>query len=336
MRSIIVTGAAGFIGFHVAKALCNMGFEVVGFDNLNDYYDPSLKHARLNELKDFGKFTFVKGDLTDQVALDRLFEDFQPYRIVHLAAQAGVRYSLTNPSVYVESNVAGFLNVLEGCRRYKIEHLVYASTSSVYGTNRKLPFSVEDNVDHPVSLYAATKKSNELMAHCYSHLFRIPTTGLRFFTVYGPWGRPDMALFIFAKAIVEKKPIQLFNQGHMKRDFTYIDDIVQGLTKVLQDPASPDPSWNGLDNRPDRSNAPYRIHNIGNHRCVDLLYVVELLEKELGMPALKTFLPMQAGDVEATFADIDSLKNQVGYEPKTSIEEGIKSFVQWFKTYYMI
>jgi UDP-glucuronate 4-epimerase len=330
---ILVTGAAGFIGYHTSRKLLEMGHRVVGYDNINSYYDPALKMARLRELEAYPQFQFVKADLADSDSLKAVFQEFDPRRVVNLAAQAGVRYSLINPKAYIDSNVVGFLNILENCRNHKIEHLVYASTSSVYGSNRKLPFSVHDNVDHPISLYAATKKSNELMAHTYSHLFRLPTTGLRFFTVYGPWGRPDMALYIFAKAILEGRPIDVFNHGKMRRDFTYVDDIVQGISKVLFNTATPDPEWNGMTNDPATSDAPYRVYNIGNNESVELLYAISLLEKELGKSAQKNFLPIQAGDVEATFADIDAIRDAVGYTPSTSIEKGIGNFVSWFKDY---
>ncbi len=331
-KPILVTGAAGFIGFHETMHLLEIGQSVVGFDNVNDYYDQNLKYGRLKILGQHPNFKFIKGDLADKDAISRLFSDVKPEYVVNLAAQAGVRYSLQNPSAYIDSNITGFLNILEACRHNEVKHLVYASTSSVYGANKRLPFSVEDNVDHPVSLYAATKKGNELMAHSYSHLFGLPTTGLRFFTVYGPWGRPDMALYIFAKAMMEGKPIDVFNHGKMRRDFTYVDDIVQGVTKVLFQPAAPKPDWDGVD--PSTSPAPYRVYNIGNHRSVELLYAIELLEKELGMKAHKNLMPIQPGDVEATFADIDALKKAVGYEPTTSIEVGIRRFVDWFKSFY--
>ncbi len=333
-KPILVTGAAGFIGFHVSQALLAEGHEVVGLDNINDYYDTKLKYARLEILGSNKGFTFLKGELSEAKVVNDLFEQHKFEYVVSLAAQAGVRYSLQNPRAYIDSNITGFLNILEACRHNKIKHLVYASTSSVYGSNRKLPFAVEDNVDHPISLYAATKKSNELMAHSYSHLFRLPTTGLRFFTVYGPWGRPDMAMFLFAKAIFEKRPIDVFNNGKMRRDFTYIDDIVQGITKSLFNVATADESWNAMDPNPATSNAPYRIYNIGNHQSVELLNAIELLEKELGLKAQRNMMPMQAGDVEATFADIEALRAAVGYEPTTPIEVGIKKFVAWFKSYH--
>lgn len=332
-KTVLVTGAAGFIGSHVSEKLLSIGHTVVGFDNLNDYYDVNLKKNRLDRLKS-QDFHFEKGELSDAKSVNSIFEKYQPTLVVNLAAQAGVRYSLVNPKAYIDSNVTGFLNILESCRHNKIEHLVYASTSSVYGANKKQPFATSDNVDHPVSLYAATKKSNELMAHSYSHLFRLPTTGLRFFTVYGPWGRPDMALFLFTKAILEGKPIDLFNNGKMKRDFTFIDDIVQGVVKVLFKTAEVDPDWNGLADKPATSSAPYRIYNIGNNQSVDLLYAISLLEKELGIEAKRNYMPMQAGDVEATCADIDEIAKAVGYVPSTSIEAGIKKFVEWYRRQY--
>ena len=333
-KPVLVTGAAGFIGFHESMHLLETGHSVVGYDNVNDYYDIRLKQERLKLLEKHPRFHFVKGDLADKAAVTKVFEDHRPDYVINLAAQAGVRYSLKNPSAYVDSNITGFLNILEACRHFEVKHLVYASTSSVYGSNKKLPFSVQDSVDHPVSLYAATKKGNELMAHAYSHLFRIPTTGLRFFTVYGPWGRPDMALFIFAKAMMERKPIDVFNYGKMRRDFTYVDDIVQGVTKVLFHPAEANPAWTGGD--PATSTAPYRVYNIGNHRSVELLYAIELLEKELGLKAEKNLMPIQPGDVEATFADIDAIRRDVGFEPSTSIELGVHKFVEWFKSYHSL
>jgi UDP-glucuronate 4-epimerase len=333
VQPILLTGAAGFIGFHVTKALLESGLEVVGYDNLNDYYDVALKLERLRLLQQNARFHFVKADLIDKEALESVFAEYKPNYVINLAAQAGVRYSLVNPDAYIQSNVAGFLNILEACRHHKVSHLVYASSSSVYGANRKLPFSVDDNVDHPVSLYAATKKSGELMAHTYSHIFRLPTTGLRFFTVYGPWGRPDMALFTFAKAILARKPIDIYNFGNMYRDFTYIDDVVQGVIKVLFDIPKPNPTLMDIEKHPGSSIAPYRIFNIGNHQSVCLLKIVELLEQELGVSAIRNMLPIQDGDVEATFADIEAINKAVGYEPVTSIEAGIKSFVAWYKSY---
>jgi UDP-glucuronate 4-epimerase len=333
-QAILVTGAAGFIGFHVAQRLLQAGHEVVGVDNLNDYYDPALKQARLNLLRNDPRFRFVKLDLAEQPATAALFGEEGFPVVVHLAAQAGVRYSLQNPQAYIAANLQGFGNVLEGCRRNDCGHLLFASSSSVYGANTKLPFSVHDNVDHPVSLYAATKKSNELMAHSYSHLFRLPTTGLRFFTVYGPWGRPDMAMFLFAKAILEGKPIKLFNQGQMKRDFTYIDDIVEAIVRLVDRVPQPDPAWSGAHPDPSSSSAPWRIYNIGNNKPEELMHVVAVLEKALGRTAEKQFLPMEPGDVPATFADVDDLMRDVGFRPSTTIEEGVARFVRWYRDYH--
>jgi UDP-glucuronate 4-epimerase len=332
--SILVTGAAGFIGSHVALKLLERGEHVIGFDNLNDYYDVALKRARLARLVDKPGFRFIKGDVADISATARLFEDEGIARVVHLAAQAGVRYSLTNPHAYIQSNLVGFTNILEGCRHRKVEHLVYASSSSVYGGNQKLPFSEHDSVDHPVSLYAATKKANELMAHTYSHLFRLPTTGLRFFTVYGPWGRPDMALFLFTKAILEGRTIEVYNNGKMRRDFTYIDDIVEGVIRVLDRPAEPDPSFDPMAPDPARSNAPYRVFNIGNNQPVELMAYIEALETCLGHTAIKNFLPLQPGDVPATEADASELEAATGFAPRTPVSEGIKRFVEWYRAYY--
>lgn len=331
---ILVTGAAGFIGFHLSRKLLERGEEVVGIDNLNDYYSVELKEARLAELSPHESFRFEKIDLVDQTVMSELFQEEKFDVVVNLAAQAGVRYSLTNPHSYISSNIVGFLNVLEGCRHNNVKHLVYASSSSVYGSNTQMPFSVSDNVDHPVSLYAASKKSNELMAHSYSHLYGLPTTGLRFFTVYGPWGRPDMALFLFTKAILEGKPIDVFNHGKMRRDFTYIDDIVSGVCGVIDNPATPDSTWNGDEPNPATSKAPYKIHNIGNHQSVELLTMIETLEKELGKTAEKNLLELQPGDVPATYADIDALQQATGYTPSTSIDVGIESFVEWYRDYY--
>jgi len=333
---ILVTGAAGFIGFHVIRRLLDRGESVIGLDNLNDYYDVRLKQARLAQLTPHTSFSFVKLDLANRGGMRDLFAGEPIKRVVHLAAQAGVRYSLVNPHAYTESNIEGFMNILEGCRRINAEHLVYASSSSVYGGNTQMPFSVHDNVDHPVSLYAATKKANELMAHCYAHLYRIPCTGLRFFTVYGPWGRPDMALFIFTKAILEGTPIDVFNHGKMQRDFTYIDDIVEGIIRVLDHPATPNPSWSGEQPDPGTSSAPARVYNIGNHRPVELLRFIETLEQALGKKAEKKLMPLQPGDVPATYADIDDLTRDVGFSPATPIEEGIPRFVQWYREYYRI
>lgn len=331
---ILVTGTAGFIGFHVAMRLLDRGDRVIGLDNINDYYDVRLKQARLSQLTPHERFSFVKLDLSNRQGMRDLFAGEPIRRVVHLAAQAGVRYSLTNPHAYTESNIEGFINVLEGCRRSTIEHLVYASSSSVYGGNTRMPFSTHDNVDHPVSLYAATKKANELMAHCYAHLYRLPCTGLRFFTVYGPWGRPDMALFIFTKAILEGNPIEVFNQGRMKRDFTYIDDIVEGVIRTLDHPATADPTWSGDRPDPGTSSAPARIYNIGNHRPVELQHFIEVLENALGRKAEKKLMPLQPGDVPSTYADVDDLTNDVGFKPATPIEVGIPRFVKWYREFY--
>ena len=331
---ILVTGAAGFIGFHLSRVLLERGFEVVGFDNLNPYYDVTLKEARLARLQPLAGFRFVRGDLADRAAVEALFAGPRFDRVVNLAAQAGVRYSLTNPHAYIESNLAGFTNILEGCRRTEVPHLVYASSSSVYGANTTMPFSVHHNVDHPVSLYAATKKANELMAHSYSHMYGLPVTGLRFFTVYGPWGRPDMAAFLFTRAILEDRPIDVFNQGKMRRDFTYVDDIVEGVVRVTERIAAPDPHWSGDRPDPGTSKAPYRLYNIGNHQPVELLTFIELLEKHLGRKARKNFQPLQAGDVPATFADVEDLRRDVGFAPATPLDEGLRRFVCWYREYY--
>lgn len=333
---VLVTGAAGFIGFHVTQRLLAEGRQVVGIDSLNDYYDPRLKHARLEMLKKAPGFSFHHLDLADRAAMKRLFAEQRFPAVVHLAAQAGVRYSLENPHAYVDANLEGFINVLEGCRHNGCGHLLYASSSSVYGANTKLPFSVKDNVDHPISLYAASKKANELMAHSYSHLYRLPTTGLRFFTVYGPWGRPDMAMFIFAKAILAGQPVKLFNHGQMRRDFTYVDDVVQALTRLIGRPPQGRPDWDG--NRPDpaTSKAPWMIYNIGNNHPEDLMHVISVLEKEFGRTAIKEMLPMQPGDVEATYADVSDLERDVGFKPATPIEAGIARFAQWYRDYHRI
>jgi UDP-glucuronate 4-epimerase len=333
---VLVTGAAGFIGMHTSLRLLERGDEVVGFDDLNAYYDPSLKAARLARLEAHDRFTFVKGSLEDREAVARLFAEHRPDRAVNLAAQAGVRYSIENPHSYVDSNLVGFVNVLEGCRESEVEHLVYASSSSVYGANTKLPFSVADAVDHPVSLYAATKKANELMAHTYSHLFGLPTTGLRFFTVYGPWGRPDMALFLFTKAILEGRPIRIFNHGRMRRDFTYIDDIVEGVIRVLDTPATPDPTFAPDDPNPATSSAPYRIFNIGNDQPTELLRYVDVLEEALGVTAIRQLEDIQPGDVPATWADVDALRDAVGFTPATPVEEGVRRFVAWYREFYRV
>jgi UDP-glucuronate 4-epimerase len=331
---LLVTGAAGFIGSATAERLLARGEEVVGLDNLNAYYDVSLKQARLRRLEAHGAFRFLRLDLADRDAMARLFAAEKFERVVHLGAQAGVRHSLKEPHAYVESNVIGTLNVLEGCRHHGIGHLVYASSSSVYGASTKLPYSVHEPASHPVSLYAATKRANELMAHCYSSLFALPTTGLRFFTVYGPWGRPDMALFMFARAILEGKPIQVFNYGHHKRDFTYIDDIVEGVVRVLDRVAQPDPTWNSAQPDPGSSRAPYRIYNIGSNRPIDLLRYIEVLEQCLGRQVEKIMLPMQPGDVMDTFADVRELVEDVHYQPATPIEVGVRNFVDWYREYY--
>lgn len=333
-KRILVTGAAGFIGFHTAERLLARGYEVVGLDNLNDYYDVSLKEARLARLRQAANFRFERLDLADGQGLAKLFAQERFARVVHLAAQAGVRYSLQAPQTYIDSNVTGTLNILEGCRHNGIEHLVYASTSSVYGANTKMPFSVHDIADHPVSLYAATKRANELMAHTYSWLFKIPTTGLRFFTVYGPWGRPDMALFTFTRNILEGKPIDVYNHGHHKRDFTYVDDIAEGVVRASERIAQPDPQWNSSSPDPASSSAPFRVYNIGNNEPVQLMRYIEVIEDCLGRKAQKNFLPMQPGDVPETFADIDDLVKDVGYRPATSIETGVRHFVDWFCQYY--
>jgi len=333
---ILVTGAAGFIGFHVAKRLLMRGDAVVGLDIVNNYYDPALKEARLKELNGQRQFRFVRMDLADKDGITGLFSAEKPQRVIHLAAQAGVRYSLVNPHAYVESNLVGFVNILEACRHNKVEHLTYASSSSVYGANTKMPFSIHDNVDHPLSLYAATKKANELMAHTYSHLFGIPTTGLRFFTVYGPWGRPDMALFLFTKAILNGQPIDVFNNGKMRRDFTYIDDIVEGVIRVSDHIPTGNPEWTSENPDPGTSRAPYKVYNIGNNRPTELLYLIETLEKALGKKAEKRFLPMQPGDVLATYADVEDLSHDVGFKPSTDIETGVQRFVEWYRNYYHV
>ncbi|KAA1260815.1 dTDP-glucose 4,6-dehydratase [Rubripirellula obstinata] len=334
MSTHLVTGAAGFIGFHFARRLLMRGETVVGFDNVNNYGGVQLKRDRLAILKDFDQFHFVEADLVDDGAVDQVFRDHKFDRVVHLAAQPGVRYSLQEPRAYTRSNVVGFLNVLEGCRHAEVAHLTYASSSSVYGGMTKMPSSTADRVDHPLSLYAATKKSNELMAHTYSHLFGLPTTGLRFFTVYGPWGRPDMALFLFVKSMIEGRPIDVFNQGKMKRDFTYVDDIVEGIDRASDLIATADPDWNSVDPNPATSNAPYRLYNLGNHQPIELLTFIEAIEKALGIQAIKNLLPMQPGDVQATYADTDSLQAATGFRPTTTIEVGVQKFVDWYQSYY--
>jgi UDP-glucuronate 4-epimerase len=328
--NVLVTGAAGFIGFHVARKLLARGDRVVGLDNLNDYYDVNLKLARLAQIENLPGFTFAKMDLQDRPAMEALFNEHQFDAVINLAAQAGVRYSLENPHAYVDSNIVGFTNILECCRHHKTGHLVYASSSSVYGMNSAMPFSIHDNVDHPISLYAASKKANELMAHTYSHLFGLPTTGLRFFTVYGPWGRPDMALFLFTKAILAGEPIKVFNNGQMQRDFTYIDDIVEGVVRVMDKTATPNPDWNGATPDPGTSSAPYRLFNIGNNNPVMLTEFIAAIEKALGKTAERELLPMQPGDVAATYANIDDLIEAVEYRPQTPIQVGIDNFIAWY------
>lgn len=336
MTKILLTGAAGFIGFHVSRCLLARGDEVIGIDNLNSYYDVKLKRDRLAQLNDAPCFRFHSLDISRRDELAALFAAEKPERVCHLAAQAGVRYSLTNPHAYVDANLVGFMNVLEGCRHQRVQHLVFASSSSVYGANSQMPFSVHQNVDHPVSLYAATKKANELMAHSYAHLFGLACTGLRFFTVYGPWGRPDMALFLFTKAIIEGRPIEVFNHGKMRRDFTYIDDIVEGVIRTLDCVATSNSEWSGEHPDPATSRAPYRIYNIGNNQPVELLYLIETLEKSLGKTAIKNLLPMQPGDVPATFADVSDLTRDVGFRPDTPIEVGVQKFVEWYREYYRV
>jgi UDP-glucuronate 4-epimerase len=334
--AVLVTGAAGFIGFHVTRRLLSEGRAVVGVDSINHYYDPALKQARLGLLEDDARFAFEKLDLADRAATKSLFERHRFAKVIHLAAQAGVRHSLDHPHAYTEANVEGFLNVLEGCRHHGCAHLVFASSSSVYGANTKLPFAVSDNVDHPISLYAASKKANELMAHAYSHLYRLPTTGLRFFTVYGPWGRPDMAMFIFARAILAGQPIRLFNHGRMRRDFTYVDDVSQAIARLIDRAPEGRSDWDGSSPDPGTSRAPWKIYNIGNSRPEELTHVVALLEKEFGKMAIKDMLPMQPGDVEATYADVKDLENDIGFRPATPIEEGVARFVKWYRDFYRI
>lgn len=334
MTKILVTGAAGFIGFHLAKRLLQEGRDVSGLDNLNDYYDVTLKQDRLRQLLDNGNFSFHQKDLTDRAAMEDLFAKGGYDVVVNLAAQPGVRYSLKNPHSYINNNIVGFMNILEGCRYNNIKHLVFASSSSVYGMNGKIPFSVNDNVDHPVSLYAASKKSNELMAHTYAHLFGVPCTGLRFFTVYGPWGRPDMAYFSFTKAILEGTPIDVFNSGKMKRDFTYIDDIVEGIVRVMSKIPQPNPNADKIRCEPGSSDAPYKIYNIGNHHPEELSRFIEILETHLGKKAQKNMKPMQPGDVPVTYADVDDLMRDVGFKPETPLEEGLQKFVKWYREYY--
>ncbi|OPY61775.1 MAG: UDP-glucose 4-epimerase [Syntrophorhabdus sp. PtaU1.Bin002] len=343
---ILVTGAAGFIGFHLCRRLLDQGADVVGIDSITDYYDVNLKRARLQQLEGRANFTFEKCDISDRQAMESLFSrgsTLQSERendrggfsvVVHLAAQAGVRYSITNPHAYIDSNIVGFINILEGCRHNEVNHLVYASSSSVYGANTKMPFSIHHNVDHPVSLYAATKKANELMAHTYASLYKLPCTGLRFFTVYGPWGRPDMALFLFTQAILEGRPIDVFNYGKMQRDFTYIDDIIEGVVRVMDKIPTPNPCWTGENPDPGTSYGPYKVYNIGNNNPVELMTFIETIEKCLGRTAIKNLLPLQAGDVPATYADVDDLMEDVGFKPATPVEEGIGRFIDWYRSYY--
>ncbi len=351
MKRVLITGTAGFIGFHLAGKLVKLGYEVTGLDSINDYYDVNLKYDRLKEAGIPGElvtyntmvqsrkhknYRFIQLQLEEREKLFDLFTGQRFQVVINLAAQAGVRYSLTHPQVYIDSNITGFMNVLEACRHHPVENLIYASSSSVYGLNKRMPFTVSSNVDHPVSLYAASKKSNELMAHTYSHLFGIPTIGLRFFTVYGPWGRPDMALFLFTKAILEGKPIQVFNRGHMERDFTYVDDIVGGIREMVERPPAPSQEWDPESPDPSSSSAPYRIHNIGNSSPVKLMHFIEALEKELGMEAQKELMPIQPGDVEKTWADVSALKEEYGYHPGTPVETGIRRFVEWYRNYYKV
>jgi len=336
MSKVLVTGAAGFIGSEVCLRLLERGDQVVGLDNLNDYYEVSLKEARLARFSDHCNFRFVKMNLEDREGIEALFEEEKFDKVVNLAAQAGVRYSLENPHAYIDSNIVGFVNILEGCRQHQVKHLVYASSSSVYGANESMPFSVHDNVDHPLSLYAASKKANELMAHSYAHLYQLPTTGLRFFTVYGPWGRPDMAPILFVKAILEGRAIDVFNHGKMRRDFTYIDDIVEGVIRVLDRTAESNQDWHGLQPDPASSKAPWRIYNIGNSKPTALMDFIKAIEDALGMEAKKNFLPMQAGDVVATSADVQALMDDVGFKPDTAVKDGVKQFVDWYREYYKV
>lgn len=333
---VLITGAAGFIGSHLSHRLLDRGDEILGFDNLNDYYDPTLKQARLDRLTPAKNFSVIKASLEDREAVYQAVQTFKPHRVVNLAAQAGVRYSLENPHAYIDSNIVGFMNILEACRHNDVEHLVYASSSSVYGANKKLPFSVDDSVDHPVSLYAATKKANELMAHTYSHLFGLPTTGLRFFTVYGPWGRPDMALFLFTRKILAGEPIDVFNHGRHTRDFTYVDDIVEGVIRTLDRVPGADPTYDPMNPTPGSSQAPFRVYNIGNHSPVELLHYIKVLEDCLGKKAERRLLPLQPGDVPDTNADVEALRKDTGYCPSTSVETGIARFVQWYRSYYNV
>lgn len=332
----MITGAAGFIGFSLAKKLLSKGYHVTGIDNLNNYYDVELKKDRLKILEKENNFTFIKADISHRQEIKEIFSKNRFDYVVNLAAQAGVRYSIENPESYIDSNMVGFGNILEGCRHSKVKHLVYASSSSVYGLNENMPFSVHDNVDHPISLYAASKKANELMAHTYSYLYNLPTTGLRFFTVYGPWGRPDMALFLFTKAILESKPIKIFNNGQMKRDFTYIDDIVEGVRRIIKYIPTPNPDWSGKNPDPSCGRVPFKIYNIGNNNTIGLMEFIKAIENELGKEAIKEFLPLQPGDVPATWANVEDLKNDVDFKPDTPVKEGVKNFIDWYKKYYKV
>lgn len=333
MKKILVTGSAGFIGSHLSQRLLKEGHQVIGLDNINNYYDPKLKEDRLSKINN-ENFTFVKTDLEDLEIINQTFKKYKPEIVINLAAQAGVRYSLENPHAYINSNVVGFTNILEACRHNKVKHLIYASSSSVYGANESKPFSTSDNIDHPLSLYAATKKSNELFAHTYSHLYGLPTTGLRFFTVYGPWGRPDMALFLFTKAIVNDEPIDVFNHGNMMRDFTYVDDIVESITRLTKRPAQPNLDWSGINPDPGSSYAPYKVYNIGNNSPVRLMDFIEAIENKLGKTAKKNFLPLQAGDVPETYANVDDLYRDIDFQPQTSIQDGVNKFIDWYLEYY--
>jgi UDP-glucuronate 4-epimerase len=335
-KPILITGAAGFIGFHLSKKFMNNGYKVIGIDNLNDYYDVNLKKARLAILEENPSFTFYKTELDDVESLKKIFSDSQPDYVVNLAAQAGVRYSLINPFAYTSSNITGFVNILERCKDHEVKHLLYASSSSVYGANTKMPFSTNDNIDHPISLYAATKKANELMAHTYSSSYGLPTTGLRFFTVYGPWGRPDMALFLFTKAILEGKPIDVYNHGKMKRDFTYVDDIVEGVYRLTWKTPEPDTSWSSDNPNPATSFAPYSVYNIGNNSPIELMDFISAIEKHTGKEAIKNFMPIQTGDVPATYADVSGLEKAIDYKPKTSVDFGIQQFIKWYREFYKI
>ena len=335
-KIVLITGSAGFIGFHLSQKLLAQAYKVIGLDNVNDYYDVSLKESRLEILKKYPDFIFVKGDLHDRPFIEKTFSDYKFDYVVNLAAQAGLRYSIQNPYAYIESNIQGFLNILEGCSHHHPSHLIYASSSSVYGANKQMPFSVHQNVDHPISLYAATKKSNELMAHAYSVLYKIPTTGLRFFNVYGPYGRPDMALFIFTKSILEGKPIDVFNHGNMRRDFTYVDDVVEGISRLLSKVAEGNPQWDAYCPDTATSFAPYRLYNIGNTKPVELMYYIEILEQKLGRKAIKNLMPMQIGEVTETYSDVDDLIRDIGFKPSTSIEVGIGKFVDWYLDYYSV